>query len=56
MSLVHTRQGLIRLCFALSGYECNREIDSTTRLRKEEFAVIVLALDPSLDSPAHSNL
>ena len=40
------RKGLIRIALTLSGYPIGRGIDNKTGLKKEELAVIILALDP----------
>ena len=55
MTVMYTREGLIRLCFALSRYESAREVDSMTRLKKEELAAIALALDPDSQVPRIDN-
>jgi hypothetical protein len=55
LTLLHSREGLLRLALHLAGYGIRREIDSQTRLRKAELAAIVLALDPNTESPSHSN-
>lgn len=55
LTVIHSREGLIRLALNLAWYDTSREVDSKTRLRKAELAAIVLALDPNRESPAHSN-
>jgi len=47
----YQRKGLIRIALTLSGYPISREIDNKTRLKKQELAAIVLALDPEPTTP-----
>ena len=55
LTILYSREGMIRLALHLARYGVRRDVDSKTRLRKEELAAIVLALDPDRESPAHSN-
>lgn len=56
LTVIYSREGLIRLSLSLSRWDATRQdIDSQTRLTKEQLAAIVLALDPDRQSPSHDN-
>ena len=55
MQYNHTREGLMRVAFALAGYEMKYEIDNKTRMTKEELAALVIALDPDPETLRFSN-
>jgi len=55
LTLLYSREGMIRLALHLARHGVRREVDSRSRLRKDELAAIVLALDPDRESPSHSN-